>query len=103
MNATEHLLVVLGEECAEVQQNIAKALRFGLDDHHPDKTETNRRLITNELADLFAVYEMLVESKELPRITAEQISKKKTRVYHWMQHAKNNKSLENGKEDTNKE
>lgn len=37
MNTTEHLLVVLGEECAEVQQNIAKALRFGLDDHHPDK------------------------------------------------------------------
>jgi len=32
MNRTEHLLVCLAEECAEVGQAVAKALRFGLDD-----------------------------------------------------------------------
>lgn len=32
MNATEHLLVCLAEECGEVAKECSKALRFGLDD-----------------------------------------------------------------------
>ncbi len=31
MNKTEYLLVCLAEECAEIQQAVDKALRFGLD------------------------------------------------------------------------
>lgn len=34
MNKAEHLLTCLAEECAEIQQAVSKALRFGV--------ETNR-------------------------------------------------------------
>lgn len=40
MNKGEYLMVVAAEECAEIQENIAKAIRFGVDNHHPDKPET---------------------------------------------------------------
>jgi len=33
---TEHLLVCLAEECAEVGQAVGKALRFGLKDSPPE-------------------------------------------------------------------
>lgn len=61
MNRTEHLLTVLGEECAEVQQRVSKALRFGLDEVEPGQALPNRDRIVKELHDLFAVVEMLQE------------------------------------------
>lgn len=36
MTKTEYLLVVLSEECSEIQQAVTKALRFGLSDIHPN-------------------------------------------------------------------
>jgi len=35
MTRADHLLVIIMEECAEIQQATAKALRFGLDDAAP--------------------------------------------------------------------
>ena len=40
------------EECAEVQVAIAKAMRFGLDNAHPETKESNRSAILRELRDL---------------------------------------------------
>jgi NTP pyrophosphatase (non-canonical NTP hydrolase) len=51
----DHLLVVLMEECAEVQQAASKCYRFGLTD------ENHSRLVA-ELNDLLAAVEMLEES-----------------------------------------
>lgn len=62
MNVTEHLLVCLAEECAEVQQAVAKTLRFGLDDGYPDSGTTNAEDIAREIVDLLAVVELLEES-----------------------------------------
>ena len=54
MKRLDHLLVILMEECAEVQKEAAKALRFGL---HPD----NVLRLNNELNDLVAMVEMVTD------------------------------------------
>ena len=36
MNKQEYLLTCLSEECAEIQQAVSKALRFGLDNYNPN-------------------------------------------------------------------
>lgn len=59
MNKIEHLLVVLGEECAEVAQRASKAIRFGLYEVQPGQAEDNKRRIERELADLMATAELL--------------------------------------------
>ena len=50
MTHSENLLIIAAEECAEIQQEIAKALRFGLQNHHPEKPElTNeKRMLAEE-------------------------------------------------------
>ena len=46
MTHAENLRVVAMEECAELQQAISKALRFGMDSCHPDKPDySNERAI----------------------------------------------------------
>ena len=68
MDRTEHLLAVLMEEAAEVQQEVCKALRFGL--HHLDpKTPEgpdNVARIAQELAELIAMADWLQEEGILP-------------------------------------
>lgn len=59
MNKIEHLLVVLGEECAEVAQRASKAIRFGLYEVQPGQPDDNKRRIEVELADLMATAELL--------------------------------------------
>lgn len=54
------LLIMLAEEAGELVQACTKALRHGLDNHHPDfPNRTNTDNIRNELADLLAVYNLL--------------------------------------------
>ncbi len=61
MYEKEHLLVCLAEECAEVQQAVAKALRFGLNDGYPGGDTTNAEDVSIEFTELFAVVEMCRE------------------------------------------
>jgi NTP pyrophosphatase (non-canonical NTP hydrolase) len=65
MNRQEHLLTILGEECAEVAQRASKALRFGLGEVQPGQELTNAERIEGELTDLFSVVEMLVDEGHL--------------------------------------
>lgn len=58
MNRMEHLLTILTEECAEVQQAVTKTLRFGLKEGKYADTPNEER-IRAELNDLLAVVEML--------------------------------------------
>ena len=39
MTVYENLMVTAMEECAEIQKEISKALRFGINNHHPDEPE----------------------------------------------------------------
>jgi hypothetical protein len=57
MKRAEHLLVCIAEECAEVQKEIAKALRFGLDNTCPEGM-TNRERLGREIIDLMAAIRM---------------------------------------------
>jgi len=61
MTRSEHLLVILAEECNEVAQRVSKALRFGLEEIQPGQGKTNAERISDELDDLMAVLEMLCD------------------------------------------
>lgn len=53
-------LAMLAEECGEVIQIIGKILRHGYASYHPDRRHTsNRELLAYELADVFAVANMI--------------------------------------------
>lgn len=95
MNRTEHLLTCLAEECAEVQQAVSKALRFGLSDGRPGFNSTNAQDIGRELLDIMAVMEMLVDScvLKLPADRLYLIDQKKQRVRKWMEFAKQQGTL----------
>ena len=90
MNRQEHLLVILSEECAELSKEASKALRFGLNDHEPEKIETNAQRIVAEFNDLFAIIGMLkdigsLDEKELVNI--KSIEAKKKKVEKWLNYS----------------
>lgn len=51
---------ILSEECAEVIQAISKCHRFGLDNYKPGKPKTNREHLEEEIGDLLAMVDILV-------------------------------------------
>ncbi len=53
------ILVILGEEAAEVSKEIFKILRFGQDQIKPGTELTNIQHLQNELGDLGAMIELL--------------------------------------------
>lgn len=70
----EYVTVVAMEECSEMQQALAKGIRFGFLDHHPDRPEmTNADEVLMEYYQLVAVMEELQALKVLPKITEEEI------------------------------
>lgn len=62
MNSKEHeIMNILSEECAEVIQAISKCHRFGMDNVKPGKPKTNREHLEEEIGDLLAMVDILVE------------------------------------------
>ena len=94
MDKKEHLLTCLTEECAEVQQAVAKALRFGLGDGYPGTDRTNEGDLLNELNDLFAVVEMLRDVGIWWRIDGDAVAAKKAKIETFMEHAKQRGTLD---------
>ncbi|MFW8054257.1 hypothetical protein [Vagococcus fluvialis] len=93
MNLEEYLLVSLMEECAEITQGAAKALRFGLDDCHPDRpNETNEQDILVEMYQLQMVFEKLIKENiitDLPENMKDIIKEKKIRkIEEYIEYAK---------------
>ena len=68
MNAQEHLLTTLVEECSEIAKAGCKSLRFGLDDRSPldPGGMTNRQKLIHELNDLVATVNMLEDVGIVP-------------------------------------
>ncbi|MCM1234507.1 MAG: hypothetical protein NC489_30775 [Ruminococcus flavefaciens] len=93
MTETENLYVVAMEECAELQQALSKAMRFGPQGHSPDAPErTNARDILDEYCQLMGTMEMLIDSGEVGHLAegeAEAIKwRKRCRVSDYAQLSK---------------
>ena len=92
MNDQEHeILSITQEECAEVIQAISKIFRFGIDTEW--KGETNRQHLEEEIGDLQAMINLLIEHKIVDVKQVENASIKKTlKLQKW-----SNISIENDK------
>jgi NTP pyrophosphatase (non-canonical NTP hydrolase) len=64
MNPIEkEVMDILQEECAEVIQAVSKISRFGIDNFKPGKSVTNREHLEEELGDVLAMIDILLEKK----------------------------------------
>lgn len=55
-------LLILQEECAEVTQAVSKVFRFGFDSRWPENGPDNRQRLQEEIGDLLAMVDILVEN-----------------------------------------
>ena len=72
MNKQEHILTVLAEECNELAQACSKALRFGLHNTKTGKTVNNRKKISREFNDIYAMVKLLRKNKAIPYSISEK-------------------------------
>lgn len=64
---TDEVMNILSEECAEVVQAVSKINRFGLDNYKPGKPKTNREHLEEELGDVLAMVDILLEQGVVTR------------------------------------
>lgn len=93
MNREEHLLCIVGEECAEIAKEVSKALRFGMEEVEPGGTETNAERIQSEYCDLMAAMQMLGECNkaiykgwDAPRLE-KHLKDKKAKVEKYLKYS----------------
>jgi hypothetical protein len=99
VDVTTHLLACLAEECAEVSQQAAKAIRFGLEQIEPGQLLSNGARIVFEILDLFAVAEMLHEAGAFDMKRGDnkrRIEAKKRKVEKFMRYAESIGTLDRG-------
>lgn len=66
MNRLEELLIILSEECAEVQQAATKCIRFGMaSTHNGQIPESNQLRLEKEIGDFMAMVRLLTEEYNL--------------------------------------
>ena len=58
---TKEVMDILQEECAEVIQAVSKISRFGIDNFKPGKPKTNREHLEEELGDMLAMIDIMLE------------------------------------------
>jgi len=72
MNEREReVMNILSEECAEVIQAISKCHRFGLDNLKPGKPKTNCEHLEEEIGDLLAMVDILLEMQVVSSASLE--------------------------------
>jgi len=92
MTRQEHLLVCLAEECAEVQKEITKILRFGLNDKPIESLggknlEPNSVRLHREVVDVLAVIDMLMDEGLIEDVDVKDVEAKQERVEKYMKYA----------------
>lgn len=70
MNNLTEILIITQEECAEVVQAISKYFRFGADNFYRSELETNHHRVCQELGDLLAMVDILLDAGF---VTTEQL------------------------------
>lgn len=58
---TKEVMDILQEECAEVIQAVSKCRRFGTDNHKAGETQTNLEHLEEELGDMLAMIDIMLE------------------------------------------
>lgn len=58
---TKEVFCITQEECAEVTQAISKIFRFGFESKHPYTQKTNKQCLEEEVGDLLAMIDIMVE------------------------------------------
>lgn len=79
-------LLILQEECAEVTQAVSKIFRFGFDEVWPvdDWGKNNRQKLEDEIGDLLAMVDILVENGVISDGNLNQARiKKKEKLKTW--------------------
>lgn len=61
-NETREILLILAEESSEVIKEVSKIMRFGPDQCKPGSNETNIQALEQELGDLQAMIELLLDN-----------------------------------------
>jgi NTP pyrophosphatase (non-canonical NTP hydrolase) len=74
---TKEALDILQEECAEVIQAVSKISRFGLDNLKPGKPKTNREHLEEEIGDLLAMVDILLEKGIVSKTSLDSANKAK--------------------------
>jgi hypothetical protein len=81
---TREALLILQEECAEVTQAISKIFRFGMDTQWPQGAPTNKWKLEEEVGDLLAMVDILIENGTLSDSYINQARKnKRTKLKEW--------------------
>lgn len=85
MNETvSETMDILQEECAEVIQAVSKCRRFGLNNIKPGKDRTNLACLEEEVGDLLAMVDILVEKNILSLDKLKEANKaKKEKLKKW--------------------
>ena len=85
---TKEILDITQEECAEVVVAVSKISRFGLDNYKPGKPLTNRQHLEEEVGDLLAMVDLMLEhdiidnnSVELARVAKKEKLKLWSNIY----------------------
>lgn len=73
---------ILQEECAEVIQAVSKVRRFGMDNYKPGKPLTNREHLEEELGDLLAMVDIMLEQHIVAWGNLEVAKKAKIKKLH---------------------
>jgi NTP pyrophosphatase (non-canonical NTP hydrolase) len=68
----DEVMNILSEECAEVIQAVSKINRFGIDNYKPGKSKTNRQHLEEELGDLLAMVDILIELGVVTKSSLQQ-------------------------------
>jgi NTP pyrophosphatase (non-canonical NTP hydrolase) len=76
-NQEREVMNILSEECAEVIQAISKCHRFGLNNYKPGKPKTNCEHLEEEIGDLLAMVDILLDIGVVNQVSLEVAKKAK--------------------------
>jgi NTP pyrophosphatase (non-canonical NTP hydrolase) len=76
-NQEREVMNILSEECAEVIQAVSKCHRFGLHNYKPGKPKTNCEHLEEEIGDLLAMVDILVDIGVVDQVSLELAKKAK--------------------------
>jgi NTP pyrophosphatase (non-canonical NTP hydrolase) len=76
-NQEREVMNILSEECAEVIQAVSKCHRFGLHNYKPGKPKTNCEHLEEEIGDLLAMVDILLDIGVVNQVSLDVAKKAK--------------------------